>query len=142
MLRADSTRKATPEEESFDKDVGCIEGGDGERDDVVESSKRADVDETKNHAEDGGDKDCEDRDGGCWVDLSTKLQYDFSRIGNRCGDGKLTLLMWRQNGRPRSRAKDQISREEVASAAIAPNWVMKIIMAAIAEAPPLDPVAV
>ena len=75
VLRADSTRKATPEEESFDKDVGCVEGGDGERDDVVESSKRADIDETENHTEDGGDKDCEDGDGGCWVDLSTKLQY-------------------------------------------------------------------
>ena len=59
VLRADLARAAAPKEETFDEDVGGVEGGDRERDDVVKSSNRADIDETEDHAEDGSDEDCE-----------------------------------------------------------------------------------
>lgn len=58
-----------------------------------------------------------------------------SKSGGDC----FTLLTWRQKGRPRSRAKAQISREEVASAEMVPHTVMINSITVITVAPPAEP---
>ena len=61
--------------------------------------------------------------------------------GNGFGGGRVTLLICRQNGSPRSRPKAKTMRDEVARKAIAAQMSMMIIMAIMTEAPDREPVA-
>lgn len=137
---ADSTGAAAVKEEALGDDVGCIQVRDTERDDVVEGGCGPNVDQSDDTGGEGGDENGVDGDGAAGLDL------DVGRL-TRPIEGyvgwreTLTLLTWRQNGRPRSRAKAQIKREAVARAAMVPHTDMTIKMEIMAVAPPLLPVA-
>ena len=60
---------AAVEEEGEGDEVGGVEAGDGEREDVVEGDGGAEFDEGEETGADGGCGDAVDREGGAWVQL-------------------------------------------------------------------------
>lgn len=137
---ADPAGAAAVEEEALGDDVGCIEVSDTEGNDVVEGGRGSDVDQSNDTGGEGGDEDCIDRYGTASLDLcaSWLTRSIKEHVGQR---RPLTLLTWRQNGMPRSRANAQIRRDAVARAAMVPHTVMTISIQIMAVAPPLLPVA-
>lgn len=70
-MGVDEARAAAVEEESLRDDVGCVQGADAEGDDGVEGGGGADVDETDEDGDEGGDDDGEGWDGGFGLELDS-----------------------------------------------------------------------
>ncbi len=70
-----------PEQERACNVVGCVESGQGERDDVVEGDVGAYADESEEDAEDGGGEDGDDGDFGSRVDLALGLNFSLGEFG-------------------------------------------------------------
>lgn len=137
---ADPAGAAAVEEEALCDDVGCIQVSDTERNNVVEGGRGPDIDQSNDTGGEGGDENSVDGDGAAGLDLYVwRLTRPINKNVRR--RRPLTLLTWRQNGRPRSRANAQIRRDAVAREAMVPHTDMTIKMEIMAVAPPLLPVA-
>lgn len=134
---ADSAGTSAPEEKALGDDVRSVETAHAQRDDIIESGGRADIDQANKAGNERRYDDCEERDRGLRLDLqSVSQKFNTFRFG-----GSQTLLTDRHPGRPRSRAKAQTKRDVVARNAIVLAASIMMSIAMRTEAPALEPVA-
>lgn len=129
--------EALGEDAADGEDVGGEEGGEGEGDDGVEGDGGAEVDQADDDAEEEGDDDGVEGDGEGGGDLwgVVRVRFGLCTTSEEAEESMRTFAKNGENGRPLSRAKDQICRDAVAISAMTAQINAMITMAVMMLVP-------
>ena len=140
-IQGSRTARGPPKEAVADE-IERVEAVDGQGDDTVESGGGADVDEVEEAVDGGSDGDGEERHrcARFGMDRGWAFMHFLQKPSRNPWAAHLTRLRYRQHGRPRSRAKAHVIRDEESTNLIVAIMLRAVPIVVMTVLGPVDPV--